>query len=147
MAKSFSNWIKKHSSTHLKNSTNLHQDKHKDFIQKNEWKSSTKIKPLKAPREKDSSYTEEINTINCWPIIWINGCVLFAQSCPTLCDPMDCSPPGFCVHEIFQARILEWVTENGVVFSRCWEKKPSTKTSMSSKTILHRWRQNKDVPR
>ena len=32
-----------------------------------------------------------------------------AQSCPTLCDPMDCSPPGSSVHEIFQARLLEWV--------------------------------------
>ena len=31
------------------------------------------------------------------------------QSCPTLCNPMDCSPPGFSVHEILQARILEWV--------------------------------------
>ena len=31
-----------------------------------------------------------------------------AQSCPTLCDPMDCSLPGFSVHGIFQARILEW---------------------------------------
>ena len=32
------------------------------------------------------------------------------QSCPTLCDPMDCSPPGSSVHGILQARILEWVT-------------------------------------
>ena len=32
-----------------------------------------------------------------------------AQSCPALCDPMDCSPPGSCIHGIFQARILEWV--------------------------------------
>ena len=32
-----------------------------------------------------------------------------AQSCLTLCDPMDCSPPGSCVHEILQARILVWV--------------------------------------
>ena len=32
-----------------------------------------------------------------------------AQSCPTLCDPMDCSPPGSSVHGILQARILEWV--------------------------------------
>ena len=31
-----------------------------------------------------------------------------AQSCPTLRDPMDCSPPGFSVHGIFQARVLEW---------------------------------------
>ena len=28
------------------------------------------------------------------------------QSCPTLCDPMDCSPPGSSVHGIFQARVL-----------------------------------------
>ena len=31
------------------------------------------------------------------------------QSCPTLCDPTDCSPPGSSVHEILQARILEWI--------------------------------------
>ena len=34
---------------------------------------------------------------------------LVTQSCPTLCDPLDCSPPGYSVHGIFQARILEWV--------------------------------------
>ena len=38
-----------------------------------------------------------------------------AQSCLTLCDPMDCSPPGSSVHEIFQTRILEWVA---ISFSR-----------------------------
>ena len=32
-----------------------------------------------------------------------------AQSCPTLNHPMDCSLPGFSVHGIFQARVLEWV--------------------------------------
>ena len=32
----------------------------------------------------------------------------FAQSCLTLCDPMDCSLPGSSVHGIFQARALEW---------------------------------------
>ena len=31
-----------------------------------------------------------------------------AQSCPTLCDPMDCSLPGSSIHEIFQAGVLEW---------------------------------------
>ena len=35
--------------------------------------------------------------------------VLVAQSCLTLCNPMDCSPPGSSVHGISQARILEWV--------------------------------------
>ena len=38
-----------------------------------------------------------------------------AQSCLTLCDPMDCSLPGFSIHGIFQARILEWVA---ISFSR-----------------------------
>ena len=38
-----------------------------------------------------------------------------AQSCPTLCDPMDCSPPGSSVHGIFQARVLECVA---ISFSR-----------------------------
>ena len=37
------------------------------------------------------------------------NCCLVAQSCLTHCDPMDCSPPGFSVHGILQARILEWV--------------------------------------
>ena len=36
-------------------------------------------------------------------------CVLVAQACPTLCNPMDCSPPGSSVHGILQAWIQEWV--------------------------------------
>ena len=42
-------------------------------------------------------------------------CVLVAQSCLTLCDPMDYSLPGSSVHGILQARILEWVA---IPFSR-----------------------------
>ena len=38
-----------------------------------------------------------------------------AQSCPTLRDPMDCSPPGSSVHGIYQARVLEW---GAIAFSR-----------------------------
>ena len=41
--------------------------------------------------------------------------MLVAQSCLTLCDPMDCSPPSSSVHGILQARILEWVS---ISFSR-----------------------------
>ena len=41
--------------------------------------------------------------------------VKWSQSCPTLCDPMDCSLPGSSVHGILQARILEWVA---ISFSR-----------------------------
>ena len=39
-----------------------------------------------------------------------------AQSCPTLCNPMDCSLPGSSAHGIFQARVLEWVA---IAFSTC----------------------------
>ena len=40
-----------------------------------------------------------------------------AQSCLTLCDPMDCSPPGSSVHGIFQAGVLEW----GAIAFSLWE--------------------------
>ena len=56
--------------------------------------------------------------------------VLVAQSCPTLCDPMDCSPPGSSVHEIFQARILEWVT---ISFCR-GSSQPRDRTQVSCTT-------------
>ena len=39
------------------------------------------------------------------------------QSCPTLCDPIDDSPPGSPVHGIFQARVLEW---GAIAFSGHW---------------------------
>ena len=41
--------------------------------------------------------------------------MLVTQSCPTLCDPMDCSPPGSSLHRILQARTLVWVA---IPFSR-----------------------------
>ena len=36
-------------------------------------------------------------------------CCVYAQSCPNLCDPVNCSPPGSSVHGILQARIMGWV--------------------------------------
>ena len=42
-------------------------------------------------------------------------CAQLFQLCPTLCDPIDCSPPGSSVHGLFQARISEWVA---ISFSR-----------------------------
>ena len=47
-----------------------------------------------------------------------------AHSCPTLSDPMDCSPPGSSIHGIFQARVLEW---GAIAFS---ERKLSAKQLM-----------------
>ena len=46
------------------------------------------------------------------PSVQMSSCAvlcLVTQSCLTFCNPMDCSPPGSSVHEIFQARILDWV--------------------------------------
>ena len=53
---------------------------------------------------------------------------LVTQSCPTLCDSMDCSPPGSSIHGIFQARILERVA---VSFSRA-SSRPRTETSSTA---------------
>ena len=50
-----------------------------------------------------------------------------AQSCPTLCDPVDCSLPGSSVHGIFQARVLEWVA---ISFSRR-SSQPRDRTQVS----------------
>ena len=50
------------------------------------------------------------------------------QSCPTLCNPIDSSPPGSSVSGILQARILEWVAlsfSNGV-YSQIWAKVPQS---------------------
>ena len=46
-----------------------------------------------------------------------------AQLCPTLCDPMDCNPPGSTVHGILQARILDWLaifSSRGSSWPRDW---------------------------
>ena len=44
-----------------------------------------------------------------------------AQSCPILCDPVDCSPPGSSAHGIFQARVLEW---GAIAFSGSCTREP-----------------------
>ncbi|CAI9158321.1 unnamed protein product [Rangifer tarandus platyrhynchus] len=54
-----------------------------------------------------------------------------AQSCPTLCDPMDCSLPGSFVHGIFQARILEWVAISFSMFTSRGFLKQTTRKNCS----------------
>ena len=59
-----------------------------------------------------------------------------AQLCPTLCDPVDCSPPCASVQGIFQARVLEWVAMS---FSR-GSSRPRDRTQVSrivSKVLYH----------
>ena len=70
---------------------------------------------------RGSSWPRDLTQVSCIAgqcfVVWAtrespshsNVLCLVSQSCPTLCDPMDCSPPGSCVHGILQARILEWL--------------------------------------
>ena len=53
---------------------------------------------------------EETDTQTCLNVVAATAAAAKSlQSCLTLCDPIDSSPPGSSVHGIFQARILEWV--------------------------------------
>ena len=71
--------------------------------------------------------------LNLWTIFSVNNyfmCVTWVQLCPTLCDPMDCSPPGSSDPGIFQARILEWVA---ISYSRVssWPRDQTCMTCVS----------------
>ena len=60
--------------------------------------------------------------------------VIVTQSCPILCDPMECSPPGSSVHGILQARIMEWVP---IPFSRIFLTQGSNPSLLHCRHILH----------
>ena len=80
-----------------------------------------------------------------WATVKVSAClcslhVLVAQSCPTLCDPMDCSPPGSSIHGILQARILECIAipfSRGSSWLRDWTHVSSA--SCISRQILYHW--------
>ena len=60
------------------------------------------------------------------------------QSCLTLCDPMDCSPPDSSVHRILQARILEWVAKHSSRgSSRPWDRTRVFYVSCMGKQVLY----------
>ena len=66
-----------------------------------------------ASRKQDSWFTCHIVTVNYRVRIPKKTrfyCSLVAKSCLTLCSPMDCSPPGSCIHGISHSRILTWVS-------------------------------------
>ena len=62
-------------------------------------------------KEKEKSFKDEVTELQniMYVIAWWKWKSEVAQSCPTICDPMDCSPPGSSLHGILQARVLEWV--------------------------------------
>ena len=58
------------------------------------------------------------------------------QSCPTLCNPIDSSPPGSPVPEILQARTLEWVA---ISFSNAWKWKGKVKSLSRIRLLATPW--------
>ena len=58
------------------------------------------------------------------------------QSCPTLCDPIDGSPPGSSTHGIFQASVLEWVA---ISFSNAWKWKVKVKSLSCVRLLATLW--------
>ena len=68
------------------------------------WVSCTAV--FSAPSYRKSKYNRNV----LWRILLLRVCVcvcVCTQSCPNLCNPMDCNPPGSSVHGIFQAQVLE----------------------------------------
>ena len=92
----------------------LQAEEHARWKEKRKQKKKTKQKPC-------TCYTDNCQTSGIWVITNLRVKILVTLSCPTLCDPMDCSPPGSFVHGILQARILEWIA---ISFSRgsSWPK-------------------------
>ena len=58
------------------------------------------------------------------------------QSCPTLCDPIDSSPPGFPIPGILQARTVEWVA---ISFSNGWKGKGKVKSLSHIRPFATPW--------
>ena len=82
------------------------------------------------------------------------ACGLVAKLCPTLCDPIDCRPPGFSVHGIFQIRSPEWVAiscSRGSSWTRdqtrifcigrqiphCWATREAPRGKQKSQVLLY----------
>ena len=65
------------------------------------------------------------------------------QSCPTLCDPIDSSPPGSTVPGILQARTLEWVA---ISFSNAWKWKMKVKSLSRVRHLATPWTAAHQVP-
>ena len=67
---------------------------------------------------------------------WCAAAAKLLQSCPTLCDPIDGSPPGYPVPGILQARTLEWVA---ISFSNAWKGKVKVKSLSPVRLFATPW--------
>ena len=68
---------------------------------------------LERKGERKVFWLERLHSTDLKILLWcaVLDCTKSPQSCPALCDLIDCSPPGSSVHGILQARILEWIRE------------------------------------
>ena len=76
-----------------------------------------------------------------WTMLWVPTATATAaakslQSCPTLCNPIDGSPPGSSVPGILQARTLEWVA---ISFSNAWKWKVKVKSLSRARLLATSW--------
>ena len=85
---------------------------------------------------QDTKYSSPCYTVGpcCLAILYL--LLLSHQSCPTLCDPIDGSPPGSPVPGILQARILEWVA---IAFSNAWKWKVKGKSLSHVRLLATPW--------
>ena len=98
-----------------------------DFVQ------SHRRQPTRLPRPWDSSGKD--TGVGCHFLLQckkVKSESEAAQSCPTLSDPMDCSPPGSSVHGIFKARVLEW----GAIALSAWSSQKKEKATAWESSAL-----------
>ena len=80
-------------------------------------------------------------------MIWKQSCIWVAakslQSCPTLCDHLDGSPPGSPIPGILQARTLEWVA---ISFSNAWKGKVKVKSPSCVRLLATPWTATYQAP-
>ena len=93
--------------------------------------------PTKVCQDKAMAFLVVMYRCESWTIKKAAAAAKSPQSCPTLCDPIDGSPPGSSVHGISQTRILEWVA---LSFSRgsSWSR-DKTCVSCIGREILYHW--------
>ena len=101
------------------------QEKHSDKI--NDWLVINYI--TEKNEEHKDCFFENISKQNTFHYA---AAAKLLQSCPTLCDPIDGSPPGSPVPGIFQARTLEWVA---ISFSKCMKVKSESEVTQSCSTL------------
>ena len=89
----------------------------------------TRDQTLNSPALASGFFT----TSNTWEALKCYADAKSLQSCPTLCDPIDGSPPGSTVPGILQARTLEWVA---ISFSNAWKVKSESEAAQSCLTFL-----------